>query len=150
MIRLKVGRCAASHNPENRRDRPLSWSKDGAGHEDFHVLPNGSRKDRGKDPNSTAKGDRQGEHGHPFRMKRIWLPLPINYDSNCDNWIKSSLESVYLTGDCCSNRLRVFRNAQAFSRWPWRMSSTVDASGVVRTIPGTPWLRGKWKDPSQA
>jgi len=46
------------------------------------------------------------------------------------------------TGDCCSNRLRVFRNAQAFSRWPWRMSSAVDASGVVRTIPGTPWLRG--------
>src|SRR5262249_3540257 len=92
MIRLKVGRCAASHNPENRRDRPLSWSKDGAGHEDFHVLPNGSRKDRGKDPNSTAKGDRQGDHGHPFRMKRIWLSLPINCDSNWDNWIKSSSE----------------------------------------------------------
>src|SRR5262245_8110385 len=96
MIRLKVGRCAASHNPENRRDRPLSWSKDGAGHEDFHVLPNGSRKDRGKDPNSTAKGDRQGDHGHPFRMKRIWLSLPINCDSNCDNWIKSSLEAILL------------------------------------------------------
>ena len=28
MIRLKVGPCAASHHPENRRDRPLSWSKD--------------------------------------------------------------------------------------------------------------------------
>jgi hypothetical protein len=94
MIRRKVGRGAASHKPENRRDRPLSWSKDGAGHEDFHVLPNGSRKDRGKDPNSTAKGDRQGEHGQPFRMKRIWLSLPINGDANCDNWIKSSLEAV--------------------------------------------------------
>src|SRR6266568_6160552 len=67
MIRLKVGGRTASHNPENRRDRPLPWSKNGAGHEDFHVLPNGSRKNRCKDPNSTGKGDRQGEHSHPFR-----------------------------------------------------------------------------------
>ena len=56
MVRLKIGCCAASHNPENRRDRPLSWSKDGGGHEDFHVLPHGSRKDWGKDPNPTFKG----------------------------------------------------------------------------------------------
>jgi hypothetical protein len=90
MIRLKVGRCAASHNPENRRDRPLSWSKDGAGHEDFHVLPNGSRKDRGKDPNSTAKGDRQGEHDHPLDRGEHGGVLPINCDANCEKWIKSS------------------------------------------------------------
>ena len=67
MIRLKVGGRTASHNPENRRHCPLPWSQDGAGHEDFHMLPHGSRKDRGKDSNSTGKGDRQGEHGHPFR-----------------------------------------------------------------------------------
>ena len=54
---------------------------------------------------------------------------------------------VDLTGDCCSNRLRVFRNAQAFSRWPWRMSNAVDEIGKVRKIPGTPWLRGCWKAP---
>jgi putative transposase len=40
------------------------------------------------------------------------------------------------------NRLQVFRNAQAFSRWSWRLSSAVDESGVVRKIPDTPWLRG--------
>ncbi len=66
MIRLKVGVRTASHNPENRRDCPLPWSQDGASQEDLHMLPNRSRKDRGKDSNGTAKGDRQGEHGHPF------------------------------------------------------------------------------------
>ena len=66
MIRLKVGRCTASHDPENGSNRPLPRSKDGAGQEDFHMLPHGARKDRGKDPNGTAKGDRQGEHGRPF------------------------------------------------------------------------------------
>jgi putative transposase len=39
------------------------------------------------------------------------------------------------------NRLQVFRNAQAFSRWSWHMSSAVDESGVMRKIPDTPWLR---------
>jgi len=90
MIRLKVGGRTASHHPENRRDRPLPWRKNGAGHEDFHVLPNGSRKNRCKDPNSTGQCARQGEHGHPFRMKSIWVSLPINCDSNGDKWIKSS------------------------------------------------------------
>ena len=66
MIRLKIGRGAEAHDAENRRHRPLPRSKDGAGQEDFHMLPHGARKDRGKDPNGTAKGDRQGEHGHPF------------------------------------------------------------------------------------
>jgi hypothetical protein len=66
MIRLKVGRCTASHDPENSRPRPLTRSKAGPGQEDLHMLPHGARKDRGKDPNDTAKGDRQGEHGHPF------------------------------------------------------------------------------------
>src|SRR5262249_44875931 len=70
MIRLKIGRCAVSHHLENRCHRPLPWSKDSTGHEDFHMLPQGARKDRGKDPNGTTKGDRQGEHGHPFRTKR--------------------------------------------------------------------------------
>jgi len=66
MIRLKVERCAASHDPENRSHCPLTRSKDSAGQEDFHMLPHRARKDWGKDPNGTAKGDRQGEHGHPF------------------------------------------------------------------------------------
>jgi len=66
MIRLKVGRSAAPHDAENRSNRSLTWSKDGTCHEDFDMLPHGSRKDRCKDPNGTAKGDRQGEHGHPF------------------------------------------------------------------------------------
>src|SRR4029434_3488831 len=44
MTRQKGGRHTASHTPENRRDRPLPWSKNSAGHEDFHVLPNGARK----------------------------------------------------------------------------------------------------------
>jgi hypothetical protein len=63
MIRLKVGGRTASHNPENRRHRPLPRSKDGASHEDLHMLPNRARKDRCKDANGAAKGDRQGEHG---------------------------------------------------------------------------------------
>lgn len=66
MIGLKVGCRTAPHNPENRRHRPLTWGKDGAGEEDFHMLPHGSGKDRCKDSNGTAKGDRQGEHGQPF------------------------------------------------------------------------------------
>src|SRR5262249_45259361 len=66
MIRLKVGGRTAAHHPENRHHRPLPWSKDGAGEEDFPMLPHGSRKDWCKDANGTAKGDRQGEHGHPF------------------------------------------------------------------------------------
>src|ERR671930_1736236 len=66
MIRLKVGGRTASHNPEDRRHRPRTWSKDGASEEDFHMRPHGARKDRCKDANGTAKSDRQGEHGHPF------------------------------------------------------------------------------------
>jgi hypothetical protein len=44
-------------------------------------LPNRSRKDGDEDANDTAKGDRQGEHGHPFRTKRTWVSLPINWVS---------------------------------------------------------------------
>jgi hypothetical protein len=66
MIRLKVGSRTAAHNPENCRHRPRTWSKDVAGEEDFHRRPHGSRKDRCKDTNGTAKGERQGESGHPF------------------------------------------------------------------------------------
>jgi hypothetical protein len=90
MIRLQVGRCTAAHAPEHRRPRPLTWREDGAGHEDFSLLPHGSRNDRGKDPNGTAKGDRQREHGHPFRMKSTWVSLPSNGDPTCDKWIKPS------------------------------------------------------------
>ncbi len=90
MIRLKVGCRTASHNPENRRHRPLTWSKDGAGEEDFHMLPHGSRKDRCKDSNGTAKCDRQGEPGHPFGGREHGVSLPINFDANCDKWTKSS------------------------------------------------------------
>ena len=68
----------------------LTRSEDGTGQQDFHVLPNGSGKDGGKDSNDTGEGDRQGEHGHPFSMKRTWVSLPINCDSNCDKWTKSS------------------------------------------------------------
>ena len=64
--------------------------KDGASEQDFHVLPNRSRKDGDEDANDTAKGDRQGEHGHPFRTKRTGVALPINGDANSDKWIKSS------------------------------------------------------------
>src|SRR5262249_39471063 len=95
MICLKVGRCAESHDPENGSNRPLSRSKDSACHENFDMLPHGTRKDRGKDPNSTAKGDRQGEHRHPFGGREHWMSLPINCDANCDQWIKSSLEAVW-------------------------------------------------------
>jgi hypothetical protein len=90
MIRLKVGRCTASHNLENRRYRPLTRRKDGTGQKDFHVLPNRTGKDRGKDANDTGEEDRQGEHGHPFGIKRSQVSLPINFDANCDKWIKSS------------------------------------------------------------
>src|SRR4029434_4696706 len=90
MIRLKVGGCTASHNPQNRRHRPRTWSKDGAGEEDFHMLPHGSRKDRCKDANGAAKSDRQGEHGHPFGCRAHGGSLPINCDAHCDKWIKSS------------------------------------------------------------
>jgi len=60
MIRLKVEGRTASHNPENRRHRPLTRSQDSASHEHFHMLPHWARKDRCKDSNGTAKGDRQG------------------------------------------------------------------------------------------
>ena len=94
MIRLKVGRCTASHKLENRRHCSFPRSQDGTGHKDFHVLPNRSGKDGGKDSNDTAEGDRQGEHGHPFSLKRTWVSLPINCDANCDKWTKSSSEVV--------------------------------------------------------
>ena len=55
MIRLIIGLCTASHDPENRRHRPFSWSKDGAGQQDFHMLPHGARKDRGKTPMTLLK-----------------------------------------------------------------------------------------------
>jgi hypothetical protein len=42
MICLKVGGCTASHNPENRCHGPRTRSKDGAGEEDFHMLPHGA------------------------------------------------------------------------------------------------------------
>src|SRR6266699_5681686 len=95
MIRLKVWGRTASHNPENRRHRPLTWSKDGAGEEDFHMLPHRSRKDRCKDSNGTTKGDRQGEHGHPFGRREHRGSLPINFDANCVKWTKSSLDGRY-------------------------------------------------------
>ena len=66
MIRLKVRDCTASHHLEHRRHSPFPWCKDGARHQDFHMLPHGSRKDWCKDPNGTTKGDRQGAHRHPF------------------------------------------------------------------------------------
>jgi hypothetical protein len=66
MRRLKRGVCTEAHDPENRRHRPLTWSQDGTGQQDFHRLPNGARKDRGKDAHDTAEGDRQGEHDYPF------------------------------------------------------------------------------------
>lgn len=90
MIRLKVVGRAASHNLENRGHRPLPWSQDGAGHEDFRMLPHGARKDRCKDANGTGKGDRQGEHGHPFGSREHGDSLPINFDPNCDKWTKPS------------------------------------------------------------
>ena len=55
MIGLKVRGRTASHNPENRRDRPLPWSKNSAGHEDFHMRPNRSRKDWAKTPMALVK-----------------------------------------------------------------------------------------------
>jgi hypothetical protein len=64
---LIIGLCTATHDPEHRGHRPLAWGKDSASEEDFDVLPHRSSKDRGKDANGTAKGDRQGEHGRPFR-----------------------------------------------------------------------------------
>jgi hypothetical protein len=70
MIRLEIRRGTTPHNLENRRHRALPWSKDSAGEEDFDMRPHGARKNRCKDSNGTAKGDRQGEHGHPFRTKR--------------------------------------------------------------------------------
>jgi hypothetical protein len=90
MIRLKVGRGTAAHNLEHRRHRPLPRSKDGAGEEDFHVLPHRAGKDGGQDANDTDKGDRQGEHGLPFGLKSIRVSLPIKFDANCDKWTKSS------------------------------------------------------------
>jgi hypothetical protein len=93
MIRLEVRGGTASHNLEHRRHCALSRSKDGTSHEDFDMLLHGSRKDWRQDTNGTAKSDRQGEHGHPFRMKRTWVSLPINGDANCNKWIRSS--SVY-------------------------------------------------------
>jgi hypothetical protein len=77
MIGLKVRGCTASYNLANRRSCPLPWSKDNAGQQDFHVLPNRSGKDGSKDANDAGEGDRQGEHGHPFRMKSPWITLPI-------------------------------------------------------------------------
>ena len=55
MIRLKVGRCTESHDAENSSNRPLTRSKDGPGQEDFHMLPHGARKDRGKIPMTLLK-----------------------------------------------------------------------------------------------
>ena len=90
MRRWQVGRCAASHDPENRRHRSLTWSEDGACQEDLHLRPHGSRKDRGKDPHGTAKGDRPGEQGRPFGGSAHGMSLPIHCDANCDKWTKSS------------------------------------------------------------
>jgi hypothetical protein len=70
MIRLKVRRSAAAHDLEHRCHRPLARGQDGASEQDFHVWPDRSRKDGDEDANDTAKGDRQGEHGHPFRTTR--------------------------------------------------------------------------------
>jgi hypothetical protein len=56
------------------------------------MLPNRARKDWCKDSNGTAKGDRQGEHDHPFDRGEHRGSLPINCDANCEKWIKSSLE----------------------------------------------------------
>jgi hypothetical protein len=55
MIRLQVGRGAESHDPEDRCHRSLTWSQDGACHEDFHMLPHRARKDRCKNANGTGK-----------------------------------------------------------------------------------------------
>ena len=66
MIRLKVGGRTAPHHPEHGRHSALPRSEDSAGQQDFHMLPHGARKDRCQDANGTAKGDRQGEHSHPF------------------------------------------------------------------------------------
>jgi hypothetical protein len=38
-----------------------------------------------------------------------------------------------------------FQECRSFSLWPWHSASAADESGVVRKIPGTPWLRGGWK-----
>jgi uncharacterized membrane protein YdjX (TVP38/TMEM64 family) len=70
MIRLEVRRGTPSHNPKHCRHCSLPRSKDGAGQEDFDLLPHRSRKDWCKDPKGTAKGDRQGEHSSPCRTKR--------------------------------------------------------------------------------
>ena len=56
------------------------------------MLPNRSGKDGSMDANDTGEGDRQGEYGHPFRMKSPWIALPIDFDANCEKWIKSSSE----------------------------------------------------------
>jgi len=91
--RLEVRGGTASHHREHRRDCALSQSKDGTSREDVDMLLHGSRKDWRQDTNGTAKSDRQGEHGHPFRVKRPWVSLPINGDAHCNKWRRSS--SVY-------------------------------------------------------
>ena len=55
MRRLKVGGRPASHHPAKRRHRPLTWSKDGAGEEDFHRLPHGRDKTGAKTPMTLRK-----------------------------------------------------------------------------------------------
>jgi hypothetical protein len=54
------------------------------------VWPNRSGKDGGKDSNNTGEGDRQGEHGPPFGIKRTQVSLPIKFNSNGDKWTKWS------------------------------------------------------------
>ena len=67
MIGLKMRCGTPSHDPKNRRHRALPRRQDSASHEDLHMLPDRSRKDRCKDLNGADKCDRQGEHRHPFR-----------------------------------------------------------------------------------
>ena len=93
-----VTRVLGQGDLENRGNRPLTWGKDSASEEDFHVLPNRARKDRRKDANGTAKGDRQGEHGHPFSGSEHGVVLPINFDAHCGKWIKSSSEAIRKQG----------------------------------------------------
>jgi hypothetical protein len=46
------------------------------------MRPHAASKDPGKDPNDTAKGDRQGEHGRPFGGSEHGTSLPIHCDAH--------------------------------------------------------------------
>jgi hypothetical protein len=86
------------------------------------MLPNRARKDRCKDPNGTAKGDRQGEHDYPFDRGEHGGALPINFDANCEKWIKSSLDGIWEKLLC--------QVTPSYARMLWQRTSLLQ--GVLR------------------